>query len=760
LSLAPHISARGNFGQSSLEEMDFEFDALLALDMQLRATALAPGEYSTNGIPLGSARKLLAIRTVGPVPVWAEGQLDFALGFESSWQSPGTITAGFNVTNILGLGAMLRSGVWMPSAHRTFRVYVPTAAWQPNLTAQVRAYVDVTLRLLLESLPGPSLHLQSSLAANGTASAPPGLEGFDLLLYDALDSTLALAAPGWDRSAPSVPVAPLLTDRLPILHTSQFRPVGPVIQPAPNMVWIPAGRFAMGRNAAPALGSPCDCPLTDVTLRQGFFIGRFEVTQREFLAVMGSNPSAFNGGIWGVNLERPVESVSWHDATNYCARLTNRERQAGRLPTNYLYRLPTEAEWEYACRAGTTTSFHYGNALRPGLANYECALDPVPCAGNPVDALGFTDQPMPIGRFAPNLWGLHDMHGNVNEWCWDWLGDQLPGGAALNPLGPTNTATRAYRGGSYRDDSAESRSTQRTPLAPSSLRPYLGFRVVLAKLQHAITVTLPTNGTILPPGPAIAADVGSDVTFTATPNPGYVVDQWRVDGVTAATNTQSYALTNIQADHIVHVTFRAVAADLGINAMAAPNPVKVESNLTFTITVQNRGPLEATGVTVSNPLPAGVNFVAASPSQGTCTNDSGAVTCDLGSLAAGSNATVMLLVRPSTAGSITNFVTVRANEPDLAPDDNAFTNVVTVTMEPASEMKIIAASFVSDQFNLTFGTQAGLSYVVQYTDSLSQIVWQDLTVALPGTGDPITVVDPAPRGPMRFYRVCAFSPPP
>ena len=148
-----------------------------------------------------------------------------------------------------------------------------------------------------------------------------------------------------------------------------------------NLAWLPPGTFTMGSPANEAERWAGEGPQTVVTLTSGFFMGKYPVTQGEYLAVVGSNPSYFRNGTDGTNscgtgdtitneLRHPVEMVSWIDASNYCARLTAQERSAGRLPAGWLYRLPTEAEWEYACRGGTTSAFHYGPALRSGMANF------------------------------------------------------------------------------------------------------------------------------------------------------------------------------------------------------------------------------------------------------------------------------------------------------------------------------------------------------------------------------------------------------
>jgi len=138
--------------------------------------------------------------------------------------------------------------------------------------------------------------------------------------------------------------------------------------------------------------------------------------------------------------------VSWYDATAYCDALTQRERAAGRIATNRVYRLPTEAEWEYACRGWTSTRFSYGDD--PGYTNLtNCAW----YDGNS----GRTTHP--VGQKLPNPWGLYDMHGNVWEWCLDWWSDSLPGGIALDPQGPATGSDRVLRGGVWRGEGGPER---------------------------------------------------------------------------------------------------------------------------------------------------------------------------------------------------------------------------------------------------------------------------------------------------------------
>jgi formylglycine-generating enzyme required for sulfatase activity len=191
--------------------------------------------------------------------------------------------------------------------------------------------------------------------------------------------------------------------------------------PAPtNMVFIPPGTFRMGSPSNEVDRAYYEGPQTEVIISHGFWMGKYEVTQGEYLAVMGNNPSFFTGD---TNL--PVNSVSWFDATNYCATLTQGEQALGRIPTNCAYRLPTEAEWEYACRAWTSDRrFSYGDD--PGytnLTNYAWYAD------------NSGQTPHPVGQKLPNPWGLYDMYGNVWEWCQDWYG-QYPGGIVVDPQGP------------------------------------------------------------------------------------------------------------------------------------------------------------------------------------------------------------------------------------------------------------------------------------------------------------------------------------
>ena len=242
-----------------------------------------------------------------------------------------------------------------------------------------------------------------------------------------------------------------------------------------NMVAIAAGTFSMGSpvmplGAAPFFNQANAQPVHGVTITRPFWMGKYEVTQTEYQAVMGSNPSYVQGS----NL--PVEQVSWFNAMAYCDALTVLEAAAGRLPSGYEYRLPTEAEWEYCCRAGTTTEFHYGSTLLCGQANLSYSHH----SQSSCSSSGTVS----VGGYLPNAWGLHDMHGNVWEWCLDsWNGSaNYPAGTVADPY-VTSGPIQVVRGGSWNFSSSYCRSAFRFWNFPDITSLIVGFRVVCAPVR-------------------------------------------------------------------------------------------------------------------------------------------------------------------------------------------------------------------------------------------------------------------------------------
>jgi formylglycine-generating enzyme required for sulfatase activity len=239
-----------------------------------------------------------------------------------------------------------------------------------------------------------------------------------------------------------------------------------------KLVLIPKGTFMMGKAfwlASWLASSLFKAGQHQVTISKDYYLGVTEVTQGQYKKVMGNNPSEFQGGRFkGVGLNHPVENVSWKDAVEFCRKLSMwpEEKKAGRV-----YRLPTEAEWEYACRAGSQTAFHFGDD--PGsLGDYAWFRD------------NSGGQTHPVGQKKPNAWGLYDMHGNVWEWCSDWYGD-YPRGAVTDPIGPTigpreGSDRRVSRGGSWGSEAASCRSADRYWFYPSYRYNNYGFRVALS----------------------------------------------------------------------------------------------------------------------------------------------------------------------------------------------------------------------------------------------------------------------------------------
>jgi formylglycine-generating enzyme required for sulfatase activity len=229
-----------------------------------------------------------------------------------------------------------------------------------------------------------------------------------------------------------------------------------------EMGLIPPGSFAMGS----ARGGDNEGPVTSVTLTTAFSLGKTQVTQRSWVAVMGSNPSHFKGE------SLPVESVSWDEAMDFCRKLTERERSAGSLPSGYVYTLPTEAQWEYACRAGTTG--HYAGEVKAMAWSAE-------------NAGGTTHV---VATKQANAWGLHDMHGNVWEWCADWYADKLPGGRVSDSVSASDSEGaaagfyRVNRGGGWCGDAAGCRSSARYWDWPGYRLDYLGFRLALSSVSQ------------------------------------------------------------------------------------------------------------------------------------------------------------------------------------------------------------------------------------------------------------------------------------
>ena len=237
-----------------------------------------------------------------------------------------------------------------------------------------------------------------------------------------------------------------------------------------KFVWCPPGTFTMGCPKSEQ-GDQSDEDQVQVRLTKGFWIGKYEVTQGEWERVMGTTP--WKGESFVKEGSRYAATyVSLEDATEFVAKLTTQERQAGRLPAGWRYTLPTEAQWEYACRAGTQTAYGFdGDATR--LSDYAWF------GGN---ASGVNEKyAHEVGLQKANAWGLHDVHGNVWEWCRDWYDAKLPGGVDAEQT--TQASHRVIRGGSWNSHVVRCRTAFRSSIGPGRRNLSLGFRVVRTSKQ-------------------------------------------------------------------------------------------------------------------------------------------------------------------------------------------------------------------------------------------------------------------------------------
>jgi formylglycine-generating enzyme required for sulfatase activity len=208
-----------------------------------------------------------------------------------------------------------------------------------------------------------------------------------------------------------------------------------------ELIWCPPGGYVRGDGDS----------AHQVILTKGFYLGKFEVTQEQYEKVMGNNPSQFKGD------KLPVVQVSWNDAVEFCDELNKKER----IPRGWEFALPTEAQWEYACRAGTTTAYSWGDNITPQLANYNDSG---------------INKTVEVGSYKANPWGFFDMHGNVWEWTADWHG-AYPSSSVIDPRGPSNGSSRVYRGGSWFRSGADLRSGNRHDNDPGYRNDGIGFRV-------------------------------------------------------------------------------------------------------------------------------------------------------------------------------------------------------------------------------------------------------------------------------------------
>ncbi len=338
-----------------------------------------------------------------------------------------------NIQPAAGMGHFLRNVHWLD-------------AYTPPIEAHLQNMVDTLLRLVPDrrqgKAPSAILRPEDSVVSNdpslppGPRTAAPKLKKKEwwwaipvvamvagLIFWGVRRNSLVTGPPPTPQPTP----APIKAQSPAVANppAGQGMKVGLPGNVTLDLVWIAPGVFNIGSPDSEEGRGGDEGPLTSVTLTKGFWLAKYDVTQGQYEALMGANPSHFKSA----GSDAPVEEVSWDDAMAFCQKLTKQERATGNLPAGYAYTLPTEAQWEYACRADTTGPYYAGDLNAIAWYNEN--------TGNTTH---------PVGQKQPNAWGLYDMLGNVWDWCADWYG-AYPGGTVTDPAGPSSGSFRVSRGG-------------------------------------------------------------------------------------------------------------------------------------------------------------------------------------------------------------------------------------------------------------------------------------------------------------------------
>ncbi len=248
-----------------------------------------------------------------------------------------------------------------------------------------------------------------------------------------------------------------------------------------KLCWCPPGKFMMGSPRSEPERRPGEDQV-EVTLTRGFWIGKFEATQGQWKRVMGKLPGPLTAELPEGD-DYPLGNVNFAETEVFCQKLTEMSHQSGSLPKDWEFRLPTEAQWEYACRAETKTATSFGDKLSSHQANFKGKPYN---GGEPGPSL---NRAAKVGSYPANAWGLHDMHGNIFEWCRDWYHAKLPGGVDPDLYSALTTAetnrtgdrSRSRRGGAWTDDGWPCRSAFRLRFEPARRYDHIGFRVVAVR---------------------------------------------------------------------------------------------------------------------------------------------------------------------------------------------------------------------------------------------------------------------------------------
>jgi len=368
----------------------------------------------------------------------------------------------------------------------------PVAAIPPLMAATTPVEAEVPRPVVTDTKPAEPAPNEKKAAPKNNELLLAGLAALLLLglilvavfaLRGRLKAPIAVAAssapPLAANLAPAPPptvVAPknILTPPAPAPAVQPVEPVPVVVEISPprpqnnysvmlpgsvalELVWIKPGDFTLGSAVDDPNHKKDEGPPTQVTLSQGFWLGKYDVTQAQWSSLMGDTPNENKHK----EASRPEDNITWDLAMEFCRRVTERERAAGRLPAGYEYTLPTEAQWEYAARAGGADSAPGGGAARAWYAAN---------AGKTTH---------PVGLKQANAWGLFDMHGNVMQWCRDWYAN-FPGGAVTDFAGPATGTRHVARGGNFGSAASDLRDARRFAHPPNYQNNGVGLRLALA----------------------------------------------------------------------------------------------------------------------------------------------------------------------------------------------------------------------------------------------------------------------------------------
>jgi formylglycine-generating enzyme required for sulfatase activity/tRNA A-37 threonylcarbamoyl transferase component Bud32 len=354
---------------------------------------------------------------------------------------------------------MLTAQVPIPSTFRNYAVLPPPQHFNPQISDRVNAAIMQAMSQEHDQRPQTMEEFRQLLGLAIPAALPPEkmlvttpaatVERFEVINWE---ETLEAAT---TQASINTAAEPVSASSKTVLRSGSFwRGKNVELE----MLYVPDGEFLMGATDEEAGSIPCERPQHRVVM-PCFYMSKFPITQEQYLAVMGKNPAKFNGE------RRPVEKVSWHEAMEFCDRLSHQ--------SDKIYRLPTEAEWEYACRAQTTTAFYFGDNIHANLVNFSSSNQSGKFKSNLVRR-----ETSAVDIFPPNNFGLHDLHGNVWEWCADNYHANYVGAPTDGSVWQSGSDSRVVRGGAWGCNANACRSAARQSEIATKRSHKIGFRVV------------------------------------------------------------------------------------------------------------------------------------------------------------------------------------------------------------------------------------------------------------------------------------------